>query len=127
MRKLPGGPVGFEKSMGVVLPVLALVAFLVAVAFAAELAWHWLRSKQLRKGVDIGTMPGSIGRFYGFHPRGAAAGFGLALVAAAFALGVANPTVGGYVLFGIAVVTGIIFMTAYYAWRLRAIARWLGR
>jgi hypothetical protein len=113
--------------MGAALQVLAMLAFLVAVAFAAELAWHWLRWRQLRNGVDIGTMPGSVGRFYGFRPRGAAAGFGLALVAAAVALGVANPTVGGYVLFGIGLVTGIILMTAYYAWRLRAIARWWGR
>jgi hypothetical protein len=113
--------------MGAVLQVLPLLAFLVAVAFAAELAWHWLRRWQLRKGVDIGTMPQSLGRFYGLGPKGAAAGFGLALVAGAVALGFANPTLGGYVVFAIGVVTIVILMTAYYAWRLRAIARWWGR
>jgi hypothetical protein len=110
--------------MGAVMQLFAFFAFLVAVAFAAELAWHWLRWRRLREGIDIGTMPWSVGRLYGFRPKGAAAGFGLALVAGAIALGVANPQLGGYLVFGIGIVAGVILMTAYYAWRLRTIARW---
>src|SRR5438132_191848 len=110
--------------MRTVLEIVAVLAFLVAVAFGAELAWHWLRWRQLWKGVDIGTIPGGVGRFYGFRPKGAAVGFGLAIIAAAVTLGVANPTLGGYVLFGIWMIVVVILMTAYYAWRLRVYAGW---
>lgn len=37
-------------------------------------------------------------------------------------MGITNPTLGGYVLSGLGVVTIVIFMTSYYFWPARSIA-----
>jgi hypothetical protein len=92
--------------------VVALMAFLLATPIAGELAWQWLRRR----------------RGSGRRIVGVGAAVGTALVAAVVGIGIANRTLGGYLLFGIGVITIVIFMTAYYAWRARSIAnRWWGR
>lgn len=59
---------------------------------------------------------------------GVGAAIAVVLEAALVGIGIANGTLGGYLLFGIGVVTIVIFMTAYYAWRARRIAQcWWGR
>jgi hypothetical protein len=109
--------------MGAVLQLIPLLAFLVAIAFAGELAWHYLRWRRLHQGVDIGTMPFSLGRYYGLRAKGAGAGIALALFVAAIAIGLANPTLGGYLFVGVGIAAFVILMTAYYVWRARAISR----
>jgi hypothetical protein len=47
----------------------------------------------------------------------------LALYAAAIAVGFADSTLGGYLVFGVGVAVLIVFMTAYYTWRFRSIWR----
>jgi hypothetical protein len=96
----------------IVLQVLAVMAIFLAPAVAGELAWQWLRQR----------------RGEGRRIVGVGAAIAVALVAADIAISIANPTLGGYLLFGIGVVTIVIFMTAYYAWRARSIAkRWWRR
>ncbi len=96
----------------IVLRVLAVIGIFLAPAVAGELAWQWLRRR----------------RGDGRRIVGVGAATAIALVAADLALDVANPTLGGYLLFGIGVVTIVIFMTSYYAWRARSIAkRWWRR
>jgi peptidoglycan/LPS O-acetylase OafA/YrhL len=96
----------------IVLQVVVVIGIFLAPAVAGELAWQWLRRR----------------RRYGRRIVGVGAATAIALVAADLALDVANPTIGGYLLFGIGVVTIVIFMTAYYAWRARNIAkRWSRR
>ena len=96
----------------VALQVLAVIAIFLAPAVAGELAWQWLRRRRGHGRLIVGV----------------GAGIGVALVAVDLAIDIANPTLGGYLLFGIGVVTIVIFMTAYYAWRARSIAkRWWRR
>lgn len=69
---------------------------------------------------------GGVG--HGRGPVGIGAAIAVALEAAVLGIGIVNRTLGGYLLFGIGVVTIVIFMTAYYAWRARRIAKsWWGR
>jgi hypothetical protein len=96
----------------VVLQVLAVMAIFLVPAVAGELAWQWIRRR----------------RGSGRRVVGVGAAIAVALVAADIAIDIANPTLGGYLLFGIGVVTIVIFMTTYYAWRARSIAkRWWRR
>lgn len=96
----------------IALQILAVVAIFLAPAAAGELAWQWLRRRR-GDGRRIVGVGGAIG---------------VVLVAADLAIGIANPTFGGYLLFGIGAVTIVIFVTAYYAWRARSIAkRWWRR
>jgi hypothetical protein len=37
-------------------------------ALPGELAWQFLRWRRLNQGIDIGTMPFSLGRYFG-RPR----------------------------------------------------------
>jgi hypothetical protein len=92
----------------IVLQVLAVIASLLAPAVAGEVAWQWLRRRRGdgRRRVGVG------------------AAIAIVLEAAAVGIGIANGTLGGYLVFGIGVGTIVIFMTAYYAWRARRIARW---
>jgi hypothetical protein len=88
------------------------MASFLAPLVAGELAWQWLRRRRGdgRGGVGVG------------------AAIAVVLETAAVAIGIANGTLGGYLVFGIGVVSIVIFMTAYYAWRARRIARrWWGR
>jgi hypothetical protein len=109
--------------MSAVLQLIPLLAFVIALAFAGELAWQYLRWRRLHQGIDIGTMPFSLGRYYGLRAKGAGAGLALALFVAAIGIGLANETLGGYLVFGVGGAALIILMTAYFAWRARAIAR----
>ena len=96
----------------IVLQVLAVIASLCAPAVAGEVAWQWLRRRRGdgRRRVGVG------------------AAIGVVLEAAAVGIGIANGTLGGYLVFGIGVGTIVIFMTAYYAWRAGRIAQsWWGR
>jgi uncharacterized membrane protein len=96
----------------IVLQVLAVIAIFLAPAVAGELAWQWLRRR----------------RGGGRRIVGVGAAIAVALVAADLAIGITSPMLGGYLLFGIGVVTIVVFMTAYYAWRARRIAkRWWRR
>ncbi len=96
----------------IVLQVSAVMAFLFAPPIAGELAWRWWRGRRPRSRRVIGV----------------GAGVALVLEAAVVALGLANREVAGYLLFGIGMITIVIFMTAYYAWRARSVAkRWWRR
>src|SRR5712691_9062316 len=112
-----------RKVMGTALQLIPLLAFLVVVGLAGELAWHYLRWRRLQHGTDIGTMPFSLGRYWGLRAKGAGAGIALALFAAAIAIGLANPTLGGYLFVGVGIASFVVLMTAYYVWRARAISR----
>jgi len=108
--------------MGALLQVIAIVAFLVVLILLPEVTWHLLRLRRLRSGVDIGTMPWSLGYWYGLRLKGAVVGLAFALVAGVIALGASNPTLGGYLIFGIGLIAAVILITAYYVWRARTIA-----
>ncbi len=112
-----------RKVMGAAVQLIPLIAFLVAIALAGELAWHYLRWRRLRQGTDIGMMPFSLGRYWGLGAKGAGAGIALALFAAAIAVGLANPTLGGYIFIGVGIAAFVVLMTAYYVWRARSISR----
>jgi hypothetical protein len=109
--------------MGAVLQIIPLLAVLIAIALAGELAWQYLRWRRLNHGTDIGAMPFSLGLYYALGAKGAGAGIALALFVAAIAIGIANPTLGGYMIFGVGIAALVILMTAYYVWRARATSR----
>jgi hypothetical protein len=91
---------------------LVAVPVLFLPAVAGELAWRWIRGRHGRR------------RWF----PGVGAAVGILLVAASVAIGITNETLGGYPLFAIGVASLVILMTAYYAWRARAIAfRWWQR
>lgn len=109
--------------MGALLQLMPAVAFLVVIVVAGEVAWHYARWRRLHPGLDIGTTQLRLSRYWGLHTKGAGAAIAVALFAAAIAIGLANETLGGYLFFGLGIVALGILMTAYYVWRIRAIAR----
>lgn len=76
----------------IALQVLAVMAVFLAPAVAGELAWQWLRRRRADSRRILGV----------------GAAIAVALVAADVGIGIADPTLGGYLLFGIGVVTIVI-------------------
>jgi len=109
--------------MSPVLQLIPLLVWLVALALAGELAWHWLRWRRLHRGIDIGTLPWSLRGYWGLRAKGVGAGIALALFASAITIGLANPTLGIYLFVGVCTATLVILMTAYYVWRFRSFSR----
>jgi hypothetical protein len=108
------------------LQLIPFVAMLAISAFAGEFAWHYVRWR-LQHQSDLPMAPFSLRRYWAFRAKGVGAAIVLALFAAAIAVGLADSTVGGYLFFGVGAAVLAVFMTAYYTWRLRTIARWWGR
>jgi hypothetical protein len=108
------------------LQLVPFVAVLTISAFAGEFAWHYVRWRRQHQG-DLPMAPFSLRRYWAFRAKGVGAAIVLALFAAAIAVGLADSTVGGYLFFGVGMAVLVVFMTAYYTWRLRTIARWWGR
>jgi len=84
--------------MSALLQVIAIVAFLAVLILLPDVAWHLLRLRRLRSGIDIGTMPWSPAYWYGLRMKGAVVGLSFALVAGVVALGASDLRLGGYVL-----------------------------
>lgn len=105
------------------LQLIPVVAMLGLSAIAGEFAWHYLRWRLQHRGTDLPLTPFSLRRYWGFRAKGVGAAIVLALYGAAIAVGLANSTLGGYLFFGVGVAVLVIFMTAYYTWRARTIAR----
>jgi hypothetical protein len=108
------------------LQLIPFVAMLAISAFAGEFAWHYVRWRRQHHG-DLPMAPFTLRRYWAFRAKGVGAAIVLALFAAAIAVGLADSTVGGYLFFGVGAAVLAVFMTAYYTWRLRTIARWWGR
>ena len=108
------------------LQLIPFVAMLAISAFAGEFAWHYVRWRRQHQS-HLPMAPFSLRRYWAFRAKGVGAAIVLALFAAAIAVGLADTTVGGYLFFGVGAAVLAVFMTAYYTWRLRTIARWWGR
>ena len=78
---------GSQTAMGAVLQIVAVLAFLVALALFAEVTWGLIRLRRLQQGVDIGAMPGGMGYWQGPRLKAAVVGLALALIAGAVAFG----------------------------------------
>jgi len=122
----PGPNRNLGYVMSAALELSPLVAMIAISAFAGEFAWHYVRWRRQHRG-DLPMTPFSLRRYWAFRAKGVGAAIVLALFAATIAVGLADSTLGGYLFFGVGVAVLVIFMTAYYTWRLRTIARWWGR
>ena len=124
---LPGPNRNLGQVMSAALELIPLVPMLAISAFAGEFAWHYVRWRRQHRGTDLPMTPFSLRRYWAFRAKGVGAAIVLALFVAAIAVGLADSTLGGYLFFGVGVVVLVIFVTAYYTWRLRTIASWWGR
>ena len=109
--------------MGAELQLIPVVAMVGISAFAGEFAWHYVRWRLQHRGTDLPMTPFSLRRHWGFRAKGVGAAIVLTLYAAAIAVGLADSRLGGYLFFGVGVAVLVIFMTAFYTWRARTIAR----
>lgn len=81
---------GSQVRMAQVLQVLAVIALLVALVLLPEVAWGFIRLRRLKRGIDIGPMPGGMDYWYGPRLKAGAVASALALIAGALTFGASS-------------------------------------